>query len=298
MPDNSPALVVVAAGGLGTRVHPWARFIPKEFYPVAGRPGITLLLEEIAALGTARVAIVYHPYYEQFAVWARQVLSRPGRARYSDAAGTCIPDAVPPGLTVSLIPQHGAYGDLTSVLNGAGYLAARDGLHVAFADNLYPGPEPLPLLRDACPGDVTVLASRYRRAMAGSRGILITRPGLFPAEPRRVLALAEKPGLAEATDLEAAHGPGNLLMLEGRARLTAGFLEFACSRQDAGPGSEPKLALAIGAYARRHPVFAVPRDGEVIDLGAPQAPSRPAFRGAGAYDGPVKAYGPGMRSGR
>jgi hypothetical protein len=25
MPDNSPALVVVAAGGLGTRVHPWAR---------------------------------------------------------------------------------------------------------------------------------------------------------------------------------------------------------------------------------------------------------------------------------
>jgi hypothetical protein len=45
--------------------------------------------------------------------------------------------------------------------------------------------------------------------MAGSRGILITRPGLFPAEPRRVLALAEKPGLAEATDMEEAHGPGN-----------------------------------------------------------------------------------------
>ena len=48
MPDNSHALVVVAAGGLGTRVHPWARFIPKEFYPVGGRPGITRLLEEIA----------------------------------------------------------------------------------------------------------------------------------------------------------------------------------------------------------------------------------------------------------
>jgi hypothetical protein len=54
MPANNPALVVVAAGGLGTRVHPWARFIPKEFYPVVGRPGITLLLEEIAGLGPAR----------------------------------------------------------------------------------------------------------------------------------------------------------------------------------------------------------------------------------------------------
>lgn len=56
MPDNTPALVVVAAGGLGTRVHGWARFIPKEFYPVGGRPGITRLLEEIAGLGPARPA--------------------------------------------------------------------------------------------------------------------------------------------------------------------------------------------------------------------------------------------------
>jgi hypothetical protein len=119
MADNTPALVVVAAGGLGTRVHAWARFIPKEFYPVGGRPGIILLLEEIAALGPARVAVVYHPYYEQFAAWARQVLSRHDHARYRDAAGM-VPAAVPAGLTVSLIPQHGPYGDLTSVLNGAG----------------------------------------------------------------------------------------------------------------------------------------------------------------------------------
>lgn len=46
MPDNTPPLVVVAAGGLGTRVHGWARIIPKEFYPVGGRPGIVRLLEE------------------------------------------------------------------------------------------------------------------------------------------------------------------------------------------------------------------------------------------------------------
>jgi hypothetical protein len=47
------------------------------------------------------------------------------------------------------------------------------------------------------------------------------------------------------------------------------------------PGREPKLALAIGDYAREHPVWAVPRDGEVTDLGAPevllrQAPMAPA----------------------
>lgn len=292
MPDNGPALVVVAAGGLGTRVHQWARFIPKEFYPVDGRPGIIRLLEEVAGLGPARVAIVYHPYYEQFAAWARQVLSHHDHARYRDAAGTPVPVAVLPELTVSLIPQHGPYGDLTSVLNGAGYLAARGSLNVAFADNLYTGPGPLPLLRDASPAGVSVLASRYRRALASSRGILITKPGPSPHAPRRVRALVEKPGLAQAIELEDAHGTGNLLMLEGRARLTARFLDFARARQHAVGGAEPRLALAIGAYARDHPVAAVPVPGDVIDLGAPQSSASQALRDAtGGYRLPAGTRG-------
>jgi UTP-glucose-1-phosphate uridylyltransferase len=275
MPDSSAALVVVvAAGGLGTRVHHWSRFIPKEFYPVTGRPGITLLLEEIAALGPARVVIVYHPYYEQFAAWARQVLSRHDYARYSDAAGMHVAAAVPAGLTISLIPQRGPYSDLTSVLNGADHFGALKALHVAFADNLYTGPSPLLLLRDACPEDVAVLASPYRRALAGSRGILIMQPELSQGHLRRVLALVEKPDLGDAIRIENTYGSENLLMLEGRARLTVRFLEFACSRLHGAPASEPKLALAIGDYAREHPVWTVPLDGEVIDLGAPECLSR------------------------
>jgi hypothetical protein len=171
-------------------------------------------------------------------------------------------------LTVSLIPQHGPYGDLTSVLNGADYLAARAGLYVAFADSLYRGPGPLPLLRGTRPGDVAVLASRYRPALAASRGILITSPGTCPWEPQRVKALVEKPGPAQARELEEQHGSGNLFLLEGRTRLTARFIQFARGREHAAPGSEPKLALAIGAYARDHPVVAVLVGSEVIDLGA------------------------------
>jgi len=272
MPDNTPALVVVAAGGLGTRVHGWARFIPKEFYPVGGRPGITRLLEEIGALGPARVAIVYHPYYEQFAAWGRQVLSPGGHVRYSREAGLDVPAAVPPGVSVSLIPQRGPYGDLTSVFNGADCLAARESLYIAFADNLYPGASPLELLRDAAGGDVAVLASTYRRALAPIRGILITRPAA-DGEPREVKTLVEKPDPAQARALEDKHGTGSLLMLEGRARLTAQFIRFARDHQHAAPGGEPKLTLALGAYAREHRVVAVPADAEVIDLGVPAAPA-------------------------
>ena len=68
--------VVVCAGGLGTRVAGWSRYIPKEFYPGGGRPGIVHLLDEIARSGPADVVIVCHPYYAAFTTWARTALSK------------------------------------------------------------------------------------------------------------------------------------------------------------------------------------------------------------------------------
>ncbi|MFA7764751.1 hypothetical protein [Streptomyces sp. NRRL S-448] len=54
--------VVIAAGGLGTRVTGWSLFLPKEFRPVEGRPGLLYVLEESAATGAARAVVVHHPY--------------------------------------------------------------------------------------------------------------------------------------------------------------------------------------------------------------------------------------------
>ena len=78
--------VVVCAGGLGTRIPGWARYIPKEFYPVEGRPGIVHLLEEISVLGPAEVVIVCHPYYDAFTTWARAAFSPDGHDSYLHAA--------------------------------------------------------------------------------------------------------------------------------------------------------------------------------------------------------------------
>jgi UTP-glucose-1-phosphate uridylyltransferase len=76
--------VVVAAGGLGTGVHHWARYLPKEFQPVGGRPGITWILEEIAGLGAAHIVIVYHPYYRACHLRVAKPSARQG-ATISDA---------------------------------------------------------------------------------------------------------------------------------------------------------------------------------------------------------------------
>jgi UTP-glucose-1-phosphate uridylyltransferase len=100
--------VVVCAGGLGIRIAGWARYFPKEFYPVEGRPGIVHLLEEISALGPADVVIVCHPYYDAFTRWARAALSQDGHDSYLRAAR--LPAAACPAaaLTISFITQHGA----------------------------------------------------------------------------------------------------------------------------------------------------------------------------------------------
>ena len=217
------------------------------------------------------MVVVYHPYYEQFAAWARQVLDECGHARYAHAAGRDMTAAIPPGLAVTFIAQHGPYADVTSVLNGADHFAAQHDLYVAFADNLYPGPSPLPLLRETAPAHVAVLASPYHPRLAAHRGILITSPCPGHLQARTVSALVEKPGPAQAVQLEQQHGPANLLMLEGRARLTPAFIEFARSRSARTPGTEPKLAHAINAYAHDHPVLAVPTSSAIIDLGTPAA---------------------------
>jgi hypothetical protein len=188
---------VVAAGGLGTRVHHWARYLPKEFYPVGGRPGIAWILEEIAGLGAGRVVIVYHPYYRAFTEWAGHALSHSGQTGYRRAAGWPIADRwTTGGRRISFIAQHGRYGDLTSVLNGADHFPAAGDLYVAFADNLYFGPNPLRALRNVPPGQVAVVARPYQSELAAQRGVIATAccsasprthrpPHHQPHQPRR-----------------------------------------------------------------------------------------------------------------
>ena len=273
MSDNQPIQVVIAAGGLGTRVHAWSRYLPKEFLPVDGQPGIIHVLEEIAQLGPAHVVIVYNPYYEVFAAWARQALSRYGKARYQRAARLRHPEPDGmPGMLVEFIAQDGPYADLTSINNGADHFAKTTSTHVlytAFADNLYRGNNPMLLLRDAPTTAPAVLARPYQSDHAGSRGVIISRAS---SAGHLMTGLVEKPGPTAAQLLERNHGTDNLFLLEGRARLTMDFIDFA--RAYRGPtDTEPKLALALGIYARTHPVIVIPTNADVTDLGLPHVPA-------------------------
>lgn len=262
--------VVVCAGGLGTRVAPWARHIPKEFHPVAGRPGILHLFDELTALAPARVVVVYHPFYEPFIAWAKVTLGHDGQAAYQRAAGLPHTDSpLHDHLDLQFIPQQGRYADVTSVLNGADHLRAVDDLFVAFADNLYPHDNPSRALAAVPTGHTAVLARPYHRAEAAHHGVVVSRrlDGEFI-----VADLVEKPSRNHAQELEDEYGASNLWLLEGRARLSSQFIDqlrSALTRSDA----EPKLSLAIRRYAEREPVRLVVTRSTVTDLGNSAADS-------------------------
>ncbi|YCK36017.1 hypothetical protein ACNF49_18595 [Actinomadura sp. ATCC 39365] len=118
-------------------------------------------------------------------------------------------------------------------------------------------------MRQALPG-VAVLGRPYRRELAQLRGVMATE-----AEPgglRRVIELVEKPGSRAAQELEARYGVRKLLLVEGRARVDGEFVDFARSSR-CQAGTEPRLSLVLGEWARRRPVRVVAIASLVVDLG-------------------------------
>src|SRR4051812_14209732 len=223
----APVRVVIAAGGLGTRVAPWAQLLPKEFQPVDGRPALVHILDEIAAAGASEAVLVYHRYYEPFIAWIRQVLRPGGGLTYRALAG--LPPESGRGyerLRLRFVRQHGQYADITSVLNGAAQLPAGP-LYTVFADNLYPADNALALLCDTPAGEAAVLARPFDPEQAAHRGVIVTTGS---SRYDRMAAMVEKPDHGQVADLLTRFGPHRLRLLEGRFRISAELLaELRCS---------------------------------------------------------------------
>ncbi|MFD7896941.1 hypothetical protein [Streptomyces sp. NPDC059743] len=268
-----PTDVVIAAGGLGTRVGDWSLFLPKEFRPVQGRPGLVHVLEEAAALGAQRAVVVHHRYYAPLINWTRQVLAPGAVARYQELAGqTGGPRPPIEDLRVVFIPQYGRYADITSALNGAQHLRSEH-ISLAFADNIDPSHNALSTLATAAtPGTPAVLASPFDVQAATSHGVIICA-GTGPV--RTMTELIEKPNPALAAQLAAHHGPDKLRLLQGRLHLTPELLRHLATTLHR-TSTEPKLSLALAAYARRNRVDVVTSTSPMIDLGAPDYVETPA----------------------
>jgi UTP--glucose-1-phosphate uridylyltransferase len=141
---------VIPCGGLGTRLHPITRWLPKEMLPVALRPVLHWTLDEAAEAGLLRAIIITNPHKPLLEVVAR---SYPGP------------------LDLEFVPQDHPRG------LGDAFLRARDQLGGApfvalLPDNLFQGPNPTSAVLEThrATGLATVLLAEIARAEAEAKG--------------------------------------------------------------------------------------------------------------------------------
>jgi UTP--glucose-1-phosphate uridylyltransferase len=141
---------VIPCGGLGTRLHPITRWLPKEMLPVALRPILHWTLDEAADAGLLRAIIVTNPH--------KPILEAVARAYTGPLDLEFVPQEHPRGL-------------------GDAFLRVRDQVGSSpFAallpDNLLQGPNPTAAVLDAHrrTGLATVLLAEISREEAAHKG--------------------------------------------------------------------------------------------------------------------------------
>jgi UTP--glucose-1-phosphate uridylyltransferase len=227
---------VIPAGGLGTRLLPLTRAVPKELLPVWNRPVLDYAIEEAAAAGIERVVIITAPGKDAL------------RAYFGNSRPTY--DSAPDGVAIGFVEQREPRGLGDAVRCGA---PAGEPIAVLLPDELLLGPNCLAQLleRRRVDGGSAIAVQRVPRAEVNRYGIVDLD------DNGRVRSVIEKPHPDIA--------PSDLAVI-GRYVLDEEVLERL---QGARPtlNGEIQLTDSIAATCRSAGVGAVRYDGRRFDCG-------------------------------
>jgi UTP--glucose-1-phosphate uridylyltransferase len=233
---------VIPAGGLGTRLLPLTRAVPKELLPVWKRPILDYAIEEAAVAGIERVVIITAPGKEAL------------RTYFADRPAPLGCDGGANALSIDFVEQDKPLGLGDAVRRGA---PAGEPIAVLLPDELLIGPNCLAQLLECRErdGGSAVAVKRVPHAEVNRYGIVDIDGD--PSGAWRVRSVIEKPHPAIA--------PSDLAII-GRYVLDEEVLERL---QDACPtlNGEIQLTDSIAATCRSAGVSAVKYDGRRFDCG-------------------------------
>jgi UTP--glucose-1-phosphate uridylyltransferase len=249
---------VIVAAGLGTRMLPASKVVPKEILPVVDKPAIQMVVEEAVASGIEEIVLLLGPGKEallehfQPATALERHLERRGKRELLEIARqtnrlahiTTAWQNEPLGLGHAVLQARDAVGD--------------EPFAVMLPDDIFDGQRPClrQLLDAADPEDApTVALMRVSRADLSKYGIVEIKP----AGPRRyeLTGMVEKPPPAEA--------PSDFAIM-GRYVLPPEIFDLL-ARVQPGAGGEIQLTDGLLALAHRRKLYGYEFEGLRYDLG-------------------------------
>jgi UTP--glucose-1-phosphate uridylyltransferase len=237
---------VIPCGGLGTRLHPISRWLPKEMLPVALRPVLHWAFDEAADAGLLRVIVVTNPHKPMLEAAARSYVGP---------------------LELEFVPQDHPRGLGDALLRARDHLSASP-FAVILPDNLFLGANPTAavLAVHHATGLATVLLAEVTREQAMTKGatgratVERTADGGY-----RVVAIAPKgKGRFDA-------GQNGAFTPIGRMVLPTGSLErFEAIQRELPAGAELDDVPLLQQLARDGALAGAVAEARFFDVGVPE----------------------------
>lgn len=239
---NGVELAVVPAAGLGTRMRPATRVVPKALLPVVDRPAVQHVAEEAARAGVSEVVFVVD-------LGVGELIHR----HFTD--GEPLPGLEDVEFRIAVQEEPKGLGH--AVLTAEEAIDDRP-FFCLLVDNLVrPGFDVLPDLLEASDGRSVVSLREVGPEMLDRYGVAV--PGARDGNRLDVLGAVEKPGRAAA--------PSNLGLV-GRYLFTPEILD-ALAGLEPGHGGEIQLTDAIDMIARAGRCRGAVAQQDLLDIGVP-----------------------------
>ena len=238
---------LIPCGGLGTRLHPITRWLPKEVLPVGLKPVLYWTLDEAAGAGLLRAIIITNPH--------KPMLETVARNYQGPLELEFVPQDHPRGLGDALLRAR-------DNLAGSAFMAL-------LPDNLFDGPNPSTAVLSTFRGTglATVLLAQIERKDAASKGAT-GRAAVSKAEDGtlRIVGVADKgSGRFDTAGLEMAVTP------IGRMAFAGSVLdEFEEVGRGLPPGAELDDVPVLQRLARRGALAGVISPARFFDVGVPE----------------------------
>lgn len=252
---------IIPAAGLGTRMLPIARCVPKEMLPIVDRPAVSYLVEEAAKSGITDILIItgrdkeaMEDYFDYSPEYDAALESKGRGGEVAEMHGASY------GANVYFTRQKERHG-LGHAVNLARNFIGDEPFCILYGDDIVFADKPV------C-AQMIETYEKYGRPVVGVKSVpdeLVVKYCSMKAQPIEgsdneyyVDDMIEKPKLEEKFS--------NLAIL-GRVLLTPEIFDIL-DRTPAGAGGEIQLTDAMAEYAREQGVTALEFEGTRYDMGS------------------------------